>query len=352
MTRVRRPWFELDDDRVVVVRLIVGLEPDLSELFLDDAAREKRSRETLCKLVIMTMDMSMSPRGSQNRWSSHGVVIYERNMDVLPGEFEQNFIAHNIIGLVPGPEQIENMTFKVNIDWVAKVYGEYRTNMFDRFFRNYSLFAAVTHLGLEFGGVYCKYPWLFAWGSLSVVACFVWFGYQEGRYFRIKMDRRKSMRELYPCTRTSWELQVGPSKYCDITPFLWNETMFPRAISVYAKFSITRKGEWWRRFFRKSSNVDLNHPTMPRLLCSNMPFAHHYRSFKTTDGIIIRDDIRHYRGNNHIHYETLPDIHEMNKAVWRRKRMLEFKNSPLKKEIIETAWHPLRIMKGLVSIDE
>jgi len=349
MTRMRRPWFELGDDRVVVVRLIVGLEPDLSEVFMDDDGREKRNRETTCKLVMMVKERNCY------YWSTYGVVLYEESMNGF--EWKWSWIPANIIGLIPGSEQKEIMEIEVAVDWIGRVHGSHSSQKLTDFTESFFILSSVAYCVCEMLKLH-KHRWIY----LTNLACFfVGLGGMfliNTLWFRNKRVARRQFEKVYPCFKKKiWNLMVSP---CDhIVPILWNETMWPaHFINFYSKVSFARlhhKFEWKR-------SPPCDHPSMPRLLCTLLPSESRMswqKTIQTPSGVVLKNNAEllnmfpymRSSGDPTSCY-VLPDINVYNNAVWRKRRMMEFPSSDLKKELMEIVWHPRRVERGFIEIDE
>lgn len=342
----RRPWFELNDDRVVVVRIIVGLEPDLTEVCMQN--RKTRGKKP-CKLVIMTHENAL-PRF----WASHGVVLYEERMDHDASGVIWCRPPCNILGIVPGPDQTETMKIQVDINWLSRVQGNYchASNALE-YFMGASLASFVsTYIGSKLLAFNVHSAMHVVHTPCAVVGL-CWSIVRLFRYLKGYYEARKRYSRIYPCKRKSWKLPVPPqcSSVPIITPLLWNETMWLSCATSHARLNLTRLH---RKYGTSSPPCD--HRSMPRLLCSTVPFYCCYTPHKTPSGIIINEHPALLNPNieksDSPYYHILPDIHEYNNVPLRHQRISEFKEGALKKELIETVWHPSRVAQGLVSLDD
>ena len=323
----RRPWIELNEDRLVVVRLIASSEPDLTEMFMDDHKIIKRSIETPCKLVILIN------QGEFAR-TTHGVTLYERRLD-----HEALWNLQNIIGFVSGPDQTETMKIKIDVDWVfwpdyvpmevSRLNGKWACMI-------YCVIPAITTLlgkcirnrWIElFSGAFSG-----AWLTCNIL-------YHLFRLGKCMRDQYESSRKVYQCVRRTWTLKVHPS-FNDITPFLWGETMLPLCHMRKSVIRVRLCKNWFRNL------PPYDDRTMPRLLCSSVSLNFKFtpKSIKTPDGTLLKE----HAGRETI---VLPDVRDYNIASWRRKCVQEFKEGELKKEIIQAAWHPRRVAQGIIDLD-
>lgn len=317
MSQMRRPWFELDDDRLVVVNLIVGLEPNLNEIFMDDKSREERSRTTLCKLVLMTRQIS-----------SHGVVLYEKSFEDMLTTY-----TLNVIGIVAGPEQTQTETIRVNINWVGRIHCNTVCYIPD------VVLLLVSIVPIVYGFMR---PWLqLVSGALMVVAGGIKFIESMINIMKTRKVRSRYSK-MYPCQRTSWSLVVKQSR-CDIAPILWNETMFTPCRTPYAKMRLSRA--WIVGRYIK---------TKPRVLCSSIPYIAN-NPCVTPSGVILsrfdEDDEDLFSIFDEDYPFQLPDIRDINIAMWRKEKMHQFRHGELRKELMAASWHPRRVALGLIDID-